>query len=165
MKQKPLQENVEERQWCQQTRDKSISQIAFWFQSVFCKGLLILIFLSSAVNAADVNVLIVGTTQDRGGTSNAFDISMVRAELENILTGAGMGTVQVSLHDLPAYKRGNKLIEGFLDLDFNSQWVPADFWAKLRGQSGTDWDYVILMGEPHTIEYFPGSAKVILQWY
>ena len=125
------------------------------------------IFSPLMSNAEDVNVLIVGTTYDTGeygtdtyGKSKAFDISKVRTELENILSGATLGSVKVSIHDYSSNSSstgaGNRLIEEYLSQ--NSYYAPidVDFWKELRGESGTDWDYVILMGEPHTIEYFPG---------
>ena len=55
------------------------------------KVALLLVF-ASAARAADVNVLIVGTTEDAGddyssfGTSKSFDITKVQAELQNILS-------------------------------------------------------------------------------
>jgi Bacterial Ig domain len=132
---------------------------------------LLIIALSPTVVAADLNVLIVGTSKDATdysstyGNSKAFDITKVRTELEKILTGAGMGTVQVSLHDFKANYYpgifgsgggGNQLISEFYNKNIIYPPISSDFWKELRGENGTDWDYVILMDEPNTIENFPG---------
>ncbi|HEX5790978.1 MAG TPA: hypothetical protein VFY13_07475, partial [Luteolibacter sp.] len=29
-------------------------------------------------------------------------------------------------------------------------------WANLRGESGTVWDYIVLIDDPYTMEYTPG---------
>jgi Bacterial Ig domain/Calx-beta domain len=127
-------------------------------------ALCMIIFSLRAV--ADVNVLIVGTTADTGayspstyGLSKAFDIAKVRDELQSILAGAGLGTVKVGLHDLKANMysaRGNQLISEFYSQNTARPPVSFDFWKNLRGESGTNWNYVILMDDPNTIEYFPG---------
>ncbi len=134
-------------------------------RAVFFGIFLMIVFGSVPAFCADVNVLIVGTSRDATqysssyGSSKAYDITKVRAELEKILVGAGMGTVEVSLHDFGAnYSNGtgNQLISEFYNVDTSFPPVASDFWQNLRGESGTHWDYVILMDEPYTIEYFPG---------
>ena len=124
--------------------------------------LLIFICLFTGHLLADVNVLIVGTTKDKGAEtgwkdSKPFNIVKVKTELEKILSGANLGTVNVSLHDFSANGRyGNSLIGEFYSDITSYPPLSRDIWSNLRGESGTDWDYVILAGEPFTIETFPG---------
>lgn len=138
-----------------------------WKRPLLC-ALALCMCIFSLRAAADVNVLIVGTTMDSGatdsttnywGTSKAFDITKVKTSLQNILSGALTGTVNVALHDLKANgggRYGNQLISEFYDKNSYYPPVDSDFWRNLRGENGTNWDYVILMDEPNTIEYFPG---------
>lgn len=119
---------------------------------------LILTAMPSVICAADLNVLIVGSTGNSTSTGNvtssstAFDPASVRTYLQNILQGAGVGTVNVAVED-----RGSPY-----DL---AAWfhypLPADVetttrWPKLRGQAGTVWNYVIVIGDPGTMETMPG---------
>jgi Bacterial Ig domain/Bacterial Ig-like domain len=108
--------------------------------------------------SADIDVLIIGSTTDStadgavSGTSSAFDPTAVRTYLQSILAGAGVGTVNVALenrgypYDLAAW--------------FHYP-TPADVetttrWPNLRGEKGTDWDYVVVIGDAYSMEYMPG---------
>jgi len=128
---------------------------------------------------ADVNVLIIGSTKDSGErfsgsgywtsqkpykapNSKAFSQTKIATELKNILNGAGMGTVNVTSEE--RYKADS--IPGWSVYSYNlASWFhypyPAGIeastrWPNLRGENGTQWDYVILIGDPYTMEYTPG---------
>jgi Bacterial Ig domain len=122
---------------------------------------MVLLFAASAARA-DVNVLIVGTTTDKGasygGTSKPFDISKVRTELQSILSGvATLGTVRVGLHDFKSNSTaGNSLIYEFYANNASYAPVATQVWQEVRGERGTNWNYVILFDEPFTTERYPG---------
>ena len=168
-------------------------------------AILLVLLTASIGHAADVNVLIIGAEKDSvesrrvRGKSQAFSPAGVRAELEKILGGAGLGTVNVVLEDrcspgsdadleaqLDAILRLRKpkgaakppelkpevrkrYIESMrrrgspcYNLASWFYWpYPGDVetkkrWPNLRGENGTKWDYVVLIGDPYTIEYMPG---------
>jgi len=126
--------------------------------------IMILLMLASTALFADVNVLIIGSTKDStdhysiSGTSQTFSPTQIRSELQSILDGAGLGTANVTLEDRYNYISGDYSYN--LISWFHFPW-PADNevtnrWPNLRGELGTEWDYVILIGDPYTIEYMPG---------
>ena len=152
-------------------KSKSLKIGTGQLNSFFMSKLFILVLLITSTVSADVNVLIVGTTADngdrRGTGSKAFDVRKVKAELENILAGANLGAVNVQVHDYSANGiSGNSLLgEFYLSLGAGTYpWgerydhtpTATEFRAMLRGESGTGWDYVILLGESFTIEELPG---------
>jgi hypothetical protein len=116
-------------------------------------------------DVADLKVLIVGSSRDSAsdgnisnGDSDPFPATAIRDELQSILSGAGLGAVNVTLLDRSA--------EGYSTAVYSlAQWFhypyPAGIetstrWPNLRGESGNDWDYVILIGDPYTMEKMPG---------
>jgi uncharacterized repeat protein (TIGR02543 family) len=121
------------------------------------------LLFSTALLLADVNVLIIGNTQPyhdysyTNQTTPAFDPTAVRSELEKILTGAGLGAVNVTLES-----RDSGSSVAFSSL---AQWYhypyPAGVetttrWPNLRGELTRAWDYVVLIGDPYAIEKMPG---------
>jgi Divergent InlB B-repeat domain/Bacterial Ig domain len=120
--------------------------------------------------AADLNVLVIGSTKDSsevvtlsGATSKAFNPIGITNELKKILSGAGLGTVNVVLIDRSLEQAG----VGYLSYKptslaawFHWPWpTNTEFtarWPNLRGELGTAWDYVVLIGDSATIEYVPG---------
>jgi hypothetical protein len=100
---------------------------------------------------------------------SAFDPADVVTELSNILNGAGLGTVNVEFEDFHgtsgrdanniAYTYNN-LFSWFhfpYPLDrVTDEYASVDRWSNLRGEAGTVWDYVVLIGDAHTMEYLPG---------
>ncbi|WP_162028825.1 MULTISPECIES: hypothetical protein [unclassified Lentimonas] len=117
---------------------------------------------------ADVNVLVIGSATDSSSQSyvfadegvasvSAFDPSGVVSELTSILGGAGLGTVNVSFEDFHGTSSGYRHANLFHWFHFP---FPEDAettrWANLRGENGTEWDYVVLIGDAHTMEYLPG---------
>ena len=138
------------------------------------------LLLFANLSHADVNVLIVGSGRDTAadyyaisGDSQPFLATKIRDELESILLGANVGNVNVTLLDRSAEGLSTQVYSLF-------QWfyspLPADIetttrWPYLRGESyqnineapfytsgatGTDWDHVILIGDPYTMEKTPG---------
>lgn len=116
-------------------------------------------------DVADLKILIIGSSRDStddglitSGNSDAFTATSIESELENILAGAGLGVPNVTLLDRSA--------EGYSTAIYGlSQWFhypyPAGIetntrWPNLRGEGGNAWDYVVLIGDPYTMEYMPG---------
>ena len=159
-----------------ETKASSNGRVRQWPRRSIVKiGLLLLLF-ASVSHAADLNVLIIGSdtgTSDIWSTypaTDAFSPGTVKQELQNILSGAGLGSVNVEVWD---HRRTETIIvtngTSTSTTTFNcanlSGWYywpyPADVetttrWPSLRGEKGTEWDYVILIGDPGTIENLPG---------
>ena len=122
----------------------------------------------AAQTFADVNVLIVGSTHDTSefntsANSTPFSPSAtsIAACLQSILEAADLGTVNVSTRE--RYASGTSTL-GDSTAAYNlASWFHWPYprgsetnrWADLRGE-GTNWNYVILIGDPYTIEYTPG---------
>lgn len=124
------------------------------------------IFTASQV-LADVNVLIVGSTKDSserfGGSSKPFSPTAIRTELNSILSGcSGLGNVNVTVSD--RYATDTTVLATTVYAYNLESWFHWPFpkgaesnrWANLRGEAGTNWDYVVLIGDPYTIENMPG---------
>ena len=130
--------------------------------------LLLAVLMGSATLYADVNVLIVGSTQDTGnafgGTSDPFSPTDVATHLDSILSGAGLGPVNVTLEERYAATTTTLLNHATRCYNLASwyHWpTPAGYettnrWPNLRGELDTAWDYVVLIGDPYTMEYTPG---------
>lgn len=117
---------------------------------------------------ADVRVLVIGSSRDSNqsskisnGGSSPFDGEAVRDQLHNILSGAGLGGVNV--------KYINRSAEGYsTDVFSLAQWFHYPYpenietttrWPYLSNQNGAGdfaWDYVVLIGDPYTMEKMPG---------
>ncbi len=169
-------------------------------------GALVLAVCAGTLQAADLNVLIIGSEKDSvesrrvRGKSQAFDPADIKRHLEKILGGAGLGSVNVVLMDrcsagsdadLNARLDASlRLHQKMRRLEKPPQLSPAQRessikrmrlqgnpcyslaswfhwpypegaetqtrWPNLRGEKGTKWDYVVLIGDPYTIEYLPG---------
>ncbi len=130
-------------------------------------------------DVSSVQVLVIGCSRDSGEqhrapgswenekalsdpTSAPFSPTKIATELENILSGAGLGSVNVVVEDRYQYHADG--IWGAYAYDL-ATWFhfpyPADVetttrWPNLRGEGGTEWDYVILIGDPYNMEYTPG---------
>jgi MBG domain len=127
--------------------------------------------LSAGLAYADVNVLIIGSTKDSADnasisySSDPFVPTTIKTELVKILSGAGMGAVNVTLED--RYHTTSATVDTYNTQTYSYNLVswfywpyPAGTdtqrWANLRGEAGTKWNYVVLIGDPYTIEYTPG---------
>lgn len=138
-------------------------------------------FFFSDYLSADVNVLIIGCSKDSGEQHNSsvswntqkpaftpnskpFLPTEVGTQLQSILAQDGRGTVNVTILD--RYRSDAiTLLFGWNAHSYNlATWfhypypagAEAARWANLRGESGTVWDYVVLIGNPYTMEYTPG---------
>lgn len=113
---------------------------------------------------ADVNVLIIGSEKDSGehrgirGNSQAFSPLLLKEELHKILAGAKLGKVNVSLEERFSVQGGSSaynLISWF-HWPYPENVETETRWPNLRGEKGIKWDYVVLIGDPYTIENMPG---------
>jgi hypothetical protein len=136
--------------------------------------LTLLLALSSLglCHAETTKVLIIGSVHDLGdkygSDSAAFSPTAIASELDSILSQNGPGNATVTV----AERHNNNLPTGFvyntatfLSDSYNlTGWfhypLPAGAedarWANLRGESGTVWDYVVIIGDPYTMEKTPG---------
>jgi hypothetical protein len=130
--------------------------------------------------AADVNVLIIGSSRDsserydgsgwwnsqkpfHNSDSVAFSPNKVGTELKSILSGAGIGSVNVVTKEryqsatnhngYPAYSYN---LASWFHFPYPAGVETSTRWPDLRGENGTAWDYVILIGDPYTMEHSPG---------
>lgn len=130
---------------------------------------------------ADVNVLIIGSTKDSGEmhpanvwasdkkaphvpTSKPFSPTEVRTQLQNILAQDGRGAVNVTVLDryradaisqMPGWNAYSYNLATWFHYPYPAG-AETNRWANLRGEAGTAWDYVVLIGDPYTMEYTPG---------
>lgn len=145
------------------------------------KAFLILLSVCIAVQGfADVKVLIIGSTRDSGErhnsgagweaekphyvpTSKPFSPTEIRTYLQNILAQDNRGSVNVTL--VERYANNYMPDIGWDAYSYNlATWfhypypagAESNRWANLRGEAGTIWDYVVLIGDPYTMEYTPG---------
>lgn len=136
---------------------------------------------ASVALRADVNVLIIGS--DTPGDLNygnflgntptpAFQYEEMADYLRVMLEGAGLGTVNVATreryagdsnrycHNLATWFywpygewEGTDPVEGWYG---NVQGTDVQRWSDLQSDNGTEYDYVVLIGDPYTIETTPG---------
>lgn len=146
--------------------------------------LFLLLMTAACRLLADVNILIIGsdTPGDQQyasrlsgspGPTPAFQYEEMADELRQILTGAGVGAVNVTTRERYAGSSGNyctNLATWFYwpygewegNHPDSGEWyanvtgTETERWAELRGEDGTAWDYVVLIGDPYTIEATPG---------
>lgn len=149
-------------------------------------------FFAGLPARADINILIIGSDRagDRqygqvldGGTgSPPFLIEGVATHLREILSGAGVGSVNIATKtvSLGGIDTSSSFAQTGLTYSSNlaswfywpyGEWratnqqgqfyssvtgTEAGRWANLRGEAGTPWDYVVLVEDPSTIERMPG---------
>ncbi|HAS82874.1 MAG TPA: hypothetical protein DCS43_09450, partial [Verrucomicrobia bacterium] len=117
-------------------------------------------------DVSDLQVLIIGSTHDTseqlGGNSKPFSPAAIGTQLKSILSGCGLGNVNVAVVDRYATA---STVMGTTTYAYNlASWFHWPFpkgaesnrWANLRGEAGIAWDYVILIPDPYTVEYTPG---------
>ncbi len=123
-------------------------------------------------HADTTKVLIIGSDYDLGdkygSDSAAFSPTAIASELDEILTKNGPGNATVTVEE--RYNHYNPTGFVYNGHTFGSRsynltgWfhypLPAGAeearWANLRGEGGTVWDYVVIIGDPYTIEKTPG---------
>ncbi|MCH7228130.1 choice-of-anchor D domain-containing protein, partial [Haloferula sp. A504] len=130
--------------------------------------MILLVGLAAARVSADVNVLIIGSAVDSGDTftnanSDPFSPAGIATHLDNILSGAGVGAVNVTVEERFAtattvlgHSTRCHNLAGWYHWPFPADVETTTRWPNLRGELGTAWDYVILIGDPYTMEYTPG---------
>ena len=123
----------------------------------------------------DVSVLVLGTDNgltstfsDSSEPSKVFKGSAVKNQLEKILAQAGVGTTYVRYLDYgtirndindQTYTETANLLSWFYS-PYPTGVVKEVRWPDLRGEYGMDWDYVVIIGDPYTIEYQPGVYAI-----
>ncbi len=89
---------------------------------------------------------------------SAFNPTDVVSELTNILGGAGLGAVSVSFEDFhgtsSGYRHAN--LSHWFHFPFPADVETTMRWLNLRGKLGTAWDYIVILGDPHTMEKLLG---------
>ncbi|MFT5905611.1 MAG: hypothetical protein ACI9E1_001209, partial [Cryomorphaceae bacterium] len=133
----------------------------------------------------DLNILVIGSSKDSGErhsssvswnsskpaftpTSKPFSPTEISNQLRNILEQDNRGSVNVTVTD----RYGSQAIyNGWTAYSYNlSTWFHYPFatqaedpaenetnrWSNLRSEAGTEWDYVVVIGDPYTMEYTPG---------
>ena len=126
----------------------------------------------------DVNILIIGSSHSysEGGEhgvihEKAFSPVSIGNELQNILSNDGSisGNVNVVVEDIYTNKtKDTKVGSGsnnVRSMNFRRYSLAQYFFwpegrtarlANLRGEGGTDWDYVVLMADPYLLANMPG---------
>lgn len=155
---------------------------AFHFstQSTFTFFLLLYLLIPSVLiaqsNLADVNgdgnlnILIIGTSKSISDSSAEFSPFQIRTELENILMDDPSLSLSINVVAEDIYRTQTILtgvgydwagvnIEHFCHSLVQYYFWPDDRTSRmdnLRGENGTDWDYVVIGSDPHMIRSIPG---------
>lgn len=123
---------------------------------------------------AGVNVLVIGSSvhfdeREAGPQESRLDLEALAAELEHILNrGNRNGATKVFFEDIYRTKdtptalgsRGSKIPTQFHCHSLAQYY----FWPErraerlklLKGESGTSWDYAVIVGDPYLIDQMPG---------
>lgn len=117
---------------------------------------------------AETNILIIGSTKSIENGVISFSPDNIAAELDSILSQSNIGNVTVTSEDI--YK--SSLVKIGLggsgtEYDWNHyrhSLTQYYYWPKgndkiisnLLGQDGTNWDYVVILGDPYIISKMPG---------
>ncbi len=142
--------------------------------SIFILALLLLMVIPAS---ADLDILVIGSSRSysEGGESGsvhekAFNPTLVADKLRDILDGdAAVGeTVNVVVEDIYKNKTLDTALGGGGDIyAFNYRcYSLAQYYMwpegqdgrlkNLRGENGTNWDYIILMSDPYLLANMPG---------
>lgn len=117
-------------------------------------------------------MLIVGSTSDLGdkygSDSAAFSPTAIASELDKMISqnGPGNATVTVAerfngpnpsgfVYQTATFQSYSYNLTGWFHYPLPAG-AESNRWANLRGESGTDWDYVVIIGDPYTMEKTPG---------
>ena len=118
----------------------------------------------------ELNILIIGTTESISDSSPEFSPFQIRTELENILMDDPSLSLSINLVAEDIYR--TQTVQTGIAYDwtginvdhFCHSLVQYYFWPddraaridNLRGDNGTDWDYVVIGADPHMISSIPG---------
>jgi hypothetical protein len=148
-------------------------------KSIFTFFLLLHVLLPSALIAqsnfgdingdGDLNILIIGTSESISGSSAEFSPFQIRTELENILMNdaslsLSINVVAEDIFRTETVSTGIAYQPGVNVNHFCHSLVQYYFWPEdrtaridnLKGENGTDWDYVVIGADPHMISSIPG---------
>jgi hypothetical protein len=133
-------------------------------------------FLNAQTDPYDINgdgtlnILVIGTTESIKSGSEEFSPFQIRTELENILTDDPSLSLPINVVAEDIY-RTQTVLTGIaydwtgINVDhFCHSLVQYYFWPEnrtaridnLKGEDGTDWDYVVISADPHMISSIPG---------
>ncbi|MDG1427349.1 MAG: hypothetical protein P8P87_00575, partial [Crocinitomicaceae bacterium] len=139
-------------------------------------SLLLPSLLNAQTDPADINgdgmlnILIIGTSESIKSGSEEFSPFQIRTELENILINDPSLSLSINVVAEDIY-RTETLLTGIaydwtgINVDhFCHSLVQYYFWPQnrmsrinnLKGEDGTDWDYVAIGADPHMISSIPG---------
>jgi hypothetical protein len=117
-----------------------------------------------------LNILVIGTTESIKSGSEEFSPFQIRTELENILTDDPSLSLPINVVAEDIY-RTQTVLTGIaydwtgINVDhFCHSLVQYYFWPEnrtsridnLKGEDGTDWDYVVISADPQMISSIPG---------
>jgi hypothetical protein len=132
--------------------------------------------LNAQTNPSDINgdgtlnILFIGTSKSIKGSSEEFSPFQIRTELENILTNDPSLPLSINVVAEDIY-RTKTVLTGIaydwtgINVDhFCHSLVQYYFWPEnrtsridnLKGEDGTDWDYVVIGADPQIISSIPG---------
>jgi len=130
--------------------------------------------LPSILDAADTNVLVLGSTKSfsedwyAGEASiknqQPFNPQLVANELQSILNGAAVGSANVTFVDI--YRSTTRWINGGGSDPAKTYSLQGYFyhpdnrearWDNLKGDNGTEWDYIVLLEDPSILINTPGA--------
>ena len=133
----------------------------------------------------DVNILVIGSTRDSGERHNSgvwwnsskpaftpnsapFSPTEIGTQLQSILDQDNRGSINVQVEE--RYMSQGGIIGSWTAYSYNLMtWFnypfPADAeqarWQNLRGEGDIKWDYIVLIGDPYTMEYTPGMYSMV----
>lgn len=117
-----------------------------------------------------LNILVIGTSESIKGGSEEFSPFQIRTELENILMDDPSLSIPINVVAEDIY-RTQTVLTGIaydwtgINVDhFCHSLVQYYFWPEnrtsridnLKGEDGTDWDYVLIGADPQMISSIPG---------
>ena len=127
--------------------------------------------ITSDINGdGSLNILVIGTSKSINSGSNEFSPFQIRTELENILMNDPSLSLSLNVVAEDIY-RTQTLLTGIgydwtgVNVDHSCHsLVQYYFWPtnrtsridNLKGEDGTDWDYVLIGSDPHIISSIPG---------
>ena len=123
---------------------------------------------------SSMNILIIGSEQDSSkyfwqDRSKAFPPTPIVGELQAIIQGGldsnpnlsgdgGITNVNVVLEDRYNFYWGGECfnLATWFHWPFPEDIETTTRWPNLRNEGPMEWDYIVLIGDPYTMEYMPG---------
>ncbi|MFC1498875.1 choice-of-anchor D domain-containing protein [Verrucomicrobiota bacterium] len=128
---------------------------------------LLLVLLSVLPAEASLDILIIGSSQTLDTSEKAFSPVNIAEQLQNILKKDPLVREPVNVVVDSYYRSSDDVVTGYGDRKvtcYVHTLVQHYYWPEdrtnmlknLRGQAGTDWDYVIMMDDPYMLANVPG---------